>query len=226
MTERPILFSAPMVRAIIEGRKTRTRRIVKWPKVLKRAPSEEEFDNVGDCVSVIVRGKHVVTCPYGGDGDRLWVRETFGFAYEADDAGTLTVLPPTDPKTANLLRRVVYRADEKVPANVALRWRPSIHMPRAACRLVLDVTDHPDLERLQEITDEEAIAEGIFCSGGHGLWTWDKSAIGGGRSPREAFLDLFGRINGRAAVRANPFVWVTKFDRALGGLDRRIALPG
>lgn len=205
VTERPILFTGPMVRAIIEGRKTRTRRIAKWPKKgrwPKRGPDSERLDNAGDCETVVASdldGKiFYVKCPYGGEGDRLWVRETF----VRDQAHG----------------KCHYRADRDLGAGVT--WTPSIHMPRAACRLRLDVIEYPDLERIWDINDDEAIAEGIVRRGAlWGLPEWEIAPVGGEccPTPRDAFLQLFARINGAEVTSKNPWVWVTKF---------RIAGPG
>jgi hypothetical protein len=144
MTERPILFSATMVRAILAGKKTQTRRAVRWP--FTGQPRAEELDNLGDIQSLWVRGKPV-PCPYGIQGDRLWVRETWAHS------------------GADKRRALIYRADEGTAA-MALqapefgRWRPAIHMPRTACRLRLEVTDMR-AERLQDISIGDVDAEGL-----------------------------------------------------------------
>ena len=131
MKEYPIIFSGPMVRAILDGRKTQTRRVIKpQPK--------GEFCRYGFHMptQAIWTDLTVVSCPYGQPGDLLWVRETFAAAGDQS--------------------WVEYRADcdSKV-----IRWRPSIHMPRSASRLTLRITD-VRVQRVQEISEEDARAEG------------------------------------------------------------------
>ena len=143
MKERPILFSAPMVQAILDGRKTMTRRVVKhmvgfgepdaW---CHRAGAPEFFEIVGD---------YRQYCPHGQPGDRLWVRETFSEC-------------PADFKDTG---GVIYRADGKYNEYVLPgEWRPSIFMPRKHCRIILEITA-VRIERLQDITELEATHEGI-----------------------------------------------------------------
>ena len=125
MTERPILFSGPMVRAILQGRKTQTRRIVK-PRRCPNTGCE-----LACCEIAGERGEHLYQlCPYGQPGDRLWVRETWnafdgwaGYFYAADDH-SFGIGADDDP--------------DHIPEH-AIRWRPSIHMPRAASRITLEI---------------------------------------------------------------------------------------
>ena len=188
MKERPILFSAPMVRAILDGRKTQTRRIVK-----PQPPAGCEYaTSVGSyalcfadgtsasaapiCVPPTPRSKdHRLPSPYGAPGDRLWVRETFCLRN-----------PEHHPE-----RGYWYAATDDVDNP---RWTPSIHMPRRASRLTLEVTG-VRVERLQAITEADAIAEG--CPG------------------RAHFATLWDSINdGEASWVNNPWVWVVEFARA------------
>lgn len=128
MKERPILFSAPMVRAILEGRKTQTRRIAK------------EFDPTpGKMDGILSRHPHQQGCRYGKPGDRLWVRETWGW----DDE---------DPSAVNPRYRATHSSAD--------RWIPSIHMPRWASRITLKV-ESVRLERLQDISQKDAYSEGV-----------------------------------------------------------------
>lgn len=198
--ERPILFSGAMVRAILDGRKTQTRRVVKpQPPAAAKAvgtyhyPSDRDVFYACDGGSLI--GGWAQPCPYGQPGDRLWVRETWAQPAALDPGPT------------------VYRADypasvpagfENVPPADAIAWKPSIHMPRAACRLVLEVTG-VRVERLQGITEAEAEAEGAEPI----LVPPD-----GGSCPYyEGFSALWERINGPGAWEANPWVWVVEFRR-------------
>lgn len=193
MKERPILFSGAMVRAILDGRKTQTRRIVKpQPDIVhgdivaRHTPDDMRLGRLGA----------VMQCPYGQPGDRLWVRETWAQPAASDPGPT------------------IYRADypacvpagfENIPPEEAITWKPSIHMPRAACRLVLEVTG-VHVERLQFITEADAAAEGAEPI----LVPPD-----GGSCPHyEGFRELWGRINGAAAWEQNPWVWVVEFRRA------------
>jgi hypothetical protein len=149
------------------------------------------------------------TCPYGQPGDRLWVRETWA-DLEQLSAG-------------NYQRQAIYRADgieqygdEDEPVNVTapdMRWVPSIHMPRWASRILLEVVS-VRVERLQDISDQDAIAEGI------GLNT---SAAGvpmtvpaGETLPRVAYRALWESINGTGSWDRNPWVWVVEFRRVDG----------
>ena len=140
MTERPILFSGPMVRAILEGRKTMTRRVIK----LQPTGAADVQYRVAAAVTMPVSGRQQV-CPYGRVGDHLWVRETW-----APHAW-----PPTGPSYQ-------YAADDQYPAPE--RWRPSIHMPRAASRITLEVLN-VRVERLHDISEEDAKAEGVTLNG-------------------------------------------------------------
>jgi hypothetical protein len=135
MKERPILFSAPMVRAILEGRKTQTRRIAK------------ELNEMPNLDGILKRFPNPKGCRYGKPGDRLWVRETW--AHERDGTGC-----PDD-------NGVLYRATDPGwdDEETGLRWRPSIFMPRRASRITLEITD-VRVQRLQEISEEDAQAEG------------------------------------------------------------------
>lgn len=173
MADRPILMSAPMVRAILAGAKTQTRRVVK--------PGTPDDWNA---------------CPYGAPGGRLWVRETYM------DLGAC----------------YLYRADENAEAERALaapaqRWMPSIHMPRAASRITLEVAD-VRVERLQEISADDAKAEGISEFIGGWWCEHDDAEQIAGMTPQEGYAHLWERINGAGSWAANPWVWVVEFQRA------------
>ncbi|EIL99106.1 hypothetical protein [Rhodanobacter thiooxydans] len=202
MRELPILFSAPMVRAILEGRKTVTRRIAKGVHFVHAVAGEalKSADSAG--------GR--IPCPYGQPGDRLWVREAFGYEF---DTPLGTNAPPD---------RVIYRADAKHAGKVG--WSPSIHMPRTASRITLEVTG-VRVERLQAISEDDAIAEGIHTvqigSGYRDSYsatpvTWadavEQAAVTH-EDPRLAFRDLWESINGSGSWNVNPWVWVVEFKR-------------
>lgn len=200
MKERPILFSGPMVRALLERRKTQTRRVVKH-QITGPNPPVDIFDwyegepprrkwvgahrgdgNHPGCGRDNERDNALRLCPYGEPGDRLWVRETWA---EVDS---------DDPRPV-----YAYRADDPDPRSIDGSWRPSIFMPRGACRLTLGVTG-VRVQRLQEISEDDALAEGVG--------PFD------GRSCRHAYEALWQEINGkRAPWASNPWVWVVTFKR-------------
>ena len=210
MKERPILFSAAMVRAILAGKKTQTRRIVKpqpsnvctdyWRVVastrrsmidtwIPRGGVPNEFGEFPK------RGKHV-RCPYGVPGDRLWVRECWG-------------LFDTQPSDGPDRAHVFYRATDGNRRELRYQlWRSSIHMPRWASRITLEVVA-VRVERLQDISNNDAIAEG--CNGER--WLDPDGSEGRGVEPWEQFRELWESINGTESWSANPWVWVVEFKR-------------
>lgn len=196
--ERPILFSGPMVRAILEGRKTQTRRIIKgkgtWA-VVDNPDSERTWpgaeDECGDWQDF--------QCPYGEIGDRLWIREAWAHIVVGNQIDYL------------------YRADhhkglEKRDGDQ--KWKPSIHMPRVACRLMLEITG-VRVERLNEISEQDAKSEGIEPV--RNIWKlYGERQPGTAEAtgqPRKSFMSLWESINGPASWAANPWVWVVKFKR-------------
>lgn len=221
--ERPILFAAPMVRAILEGRKTVTRRVVKGT-ALKWL---EEF--VPEFVVHSANG----LCPYGKPGDRLWVRETWGvISHDFDEHGNMIDWSPDRPATpirempfgrGYYSGHVIYRADgEAVWAgdddgggDDRSVWKPSIHMPRAASRILLEITD-VRVERLQDISDEQAQAEGVRLYTDHaelGDWYHVDGIETYSADPRKSFELLWSSINGIDSWNTNPWVWVVEFKR-------------
>lgn len=226
--ERPILFSAPMVRAILDGRKTMARGVVR--------PQPDDIKPLGPPHALMVPyriGKEVpdmpgvrvhepIRCPFGKPGDRLWVRETWALignddGHPVDSNGTLC-----GEKDAQR----IYRADA-TPAPYGLeslpnlvgdfdgRWTPSIHMPRWASRLTLEVTD-VRVERLQDISEADAIAEGIEVR--EDLYRYRNYLLDGRWciSPVDSFRSLWNSINGPGSWEANPWVWVVAFKRQGG----------
>lgn len=185
MQEKPILFSGEMVRAILHGHKTQTRRIIK-----QRQNTHDFIGGIGDdkndpynwgfehpdvmsCFVTLPEQR----CPYGSVGDKLWVREKFreicgGFIYAADFSD----------------------ADQ-------FKWKPSIHMPRTACRIVLEIINIR-IERLHDISDADALAEGVDRT---------NTSISGYAAAR--FKTLWQSINGTESWEENPFVWVIEFKR-------------
>jgi len=202
--ERPILFSAPMVRAILEGRKTQTRRVI------KPQPNDSELsDDVLPATTYGYAwrddGDGVWHCPYGAPGDRLWVRETF-IHEPADYCWEASVSIPCRPAST------VYRADVEDPRGG--RWTPSIHMPRALSRIDLEVTG-VRVERLQDISEADAMAEGIDRVGERfkGYMPLHTGEQYDPALAKTSFSQLWESINGDRSWADNPFVWVIEFKR-------------
>lgn len=215
MKERPILFSAPMVRAILDCSKTQTRRIIKPQPVqtlghtgsiagisVRQPPGwawRELF--VADSLPGAFATELAHHCPYGRVGDRLWVRETWGHL------------------TGNGVR-VVYRADGEQPERIGhsgdpvtdMTWRPSIHMRRVDSRIDLEVTD-VRVERLQAITESDARAEGMPPPDPIPCTVNGRPGRVAFFDPRKAFAVLWDAINGDGSFVANPWVWVVSFRR-------------
>jgi hypothetical protein len=201
--ERPILMSAPMVRALLDGRKTQTRRVVK--------PQPDGFWGGVNLEGHVFQGlligeddkphDHYWGCPYGQPGDQLWVRESWSYGVHAlgskrDEDGPF-----------------VYAATHHKQHSLDGKWRPSIFMPRCACRLLLKITNIR-VEQLQDISREDAIAEGIERDG-HGWKVYVPGEKVSGlpwRSPCTSYESLWRSINGPDSWDANPWVWALTFE--------------
>ena len=214
MKERSILFSAPMVRAILKGRKTQTRLKVFNKRTTNYQSIEERDDGTPwPWRETEDAQDHWYPCPYGQPGDRLWVRETFAIvprtAYACSD-GVQQTLRPDDPHDA-----AIYRADWS-RSNGGIQWRPSIHMPSWASRITLEVTG-VRVERLQDISEVDAISEGVRqMRDGSECWVGREGPRGlvtPWPTAREAFRDLWQSINGPDSWTANPWVFVIEFKR-------------
>jgi len=207
MTNRPILFSAPMVRAILYGRKTQTRRTMKvqpWPDATvevgqyhphridrngESQPGPSTFGAVWDHQDIVNGGDAGLRCPYGAPGDTLWVRETW------------TQYPiELNPEPCDAW----YKATSNGPPP-PFKWRPSIHMPRWASRITLRITDIR-VERLQDISEDDARAEGCDPV------VHPDGAVDCG-TRKTTFAKLWNKINGPGAWDANPWVWAFSFER-------------
>lgn len=216
MKERPILFSAPMIRALLAGTKTQTRRIMKDQSIGERFSHMTDDGLVhlewfgdpccGSGVWDVPEYSANVAAPYGKPGDRLWVRETF-----MDLRGTGIEHRP-DP--SGPLQRYAYQANtppgshgDEVRKDYGLKWKPSIHMPRAACRILLEITD-VRVERLQDISEADAVAEGSFTWAGE-----QDTPVRDLIEPPLVYRQLWEQINGVGAWDANPWVWVVEFRR-------------
>lgn len=203
MADRPILFSAPMVRALLAGTKTQTRRPVKpQPDYICQDGTPARSTDTAK----VRRGQMMtIPCPYGQPGDRLWVRESHWWFRDEHDP-VIGYFPPK--LTAD---DVKYRADGEVQGRT---WRPSIHMPRWASRITLEVTT-VRVERLQDISEADSVAEGIESA--YGEWRDYRTdpAINYPvcLTPCASYQTLWESINGPGSWEANPWVWVVSFKR-------------
>jgi hypothetical protein len=214
MKEHPILFSTPMVQANSDGRKTNTRRMTGLDEI-NGIPDDWFFLGISIDNTVFEIGKPAkqlkglyasfynqqtnttkyIKCPYGQSGDLLWVRETW----------INTFIPHCVP-----VGGFYYKADH--PQEKNLRWKPSIHMPKAIARIWLQVVEIR-VERLQNISDEDAIAEGVEISESGYYKIYDKKPQNQAwtDSPKVSFMSLFQSINGEEIWKQNPWVWVVKY---------------
>lgn len=209
--EIPILFSTPMVEAILDGRKTKTRRIVtgKHLKILNHIG----FDDFNP-----------LTCPKGVPGDLLWVRESFTII------GTDIIRGP-EGEIIEENPNYIFRGQKQPHIEKLCKWKPSIHMPKAACRIWLEIVSIR-VERLKNISPGDASDEGV------NYWNVDKDAFEGGEliadyenymwrddpeyedyffpsygNPVDSFFSLWEKINGRESLDLNPWVWVIEFKK-------------
>jgi hypothetical protein len=226
MKERPILFSGAMVRALLDGSKTQTRRLMKakpsdecpkemWPHALKdivewREQNGRWFGLMG------WRSLADADCPYGYPGDRLWVRESF----HHEDA---EYLPEASNSVPLIPASTVYRADmsvetlafeKRVGVPRDMRWTPSIHMPRKLSRILLEVTGIR-IELVQAITEADAMAEGVKrdtepCD--HARQSCEDIGCLG-KTHKASFCNLWCDLNGIPSWTQNPWVWVVEFKR-------------
>lgn len=199
MKEYPMLFSTPMVQANLKERKSMTRRIV------KPNPRISHDINAVDLKTLLSGSTAEYFCPYGKVGDILWVRETFFDTIDNRNAPLFKDAP-----------RYLYRADGACIGEH--KWMPSIYMPREACRILLEITNIR-VERLRDITDDDAICEGIQCIetgkkfGYLCDWADKKTQVPIRGTAREAFKSLWISINGKDSWDINPWVWVIEFKR-------------
>lgn len=210
MTERPIIFSAEMVQAILAGRKTQTRRVVGWKRTPYHSITERDDGMLWPWRETEDAQDYWYPCPYGSPGDRLWVREAWrpvvdehlwdSIEYRAD--GALRKPEVTNENTG-------FRFSSECDADDS-RWRPSIHMPRWASRITLEITG-VRVERLQDVSEADALAEG--CRPIRPEIVQDGLIVRPGRSAVEEFRHLWEQINGPGSWAANPWVWVIEFER-------------
>ena len=201
MKERPIIFSTPMVQAILEERKTQTRRVCKW-NVINPIWTGKRWAEAGNDNTVHFE----IKCPHGKPGDLLWVRETtiiapknwvkkrFNNITDSDGDGRVIQYLATHPNT-------------DAARNYGLKKTPSIHMPKWAARIWLEITG-VRVERVQEISHADAVAEGYEeC---------EPNNYGTGSRARDWFACLWDSINGKkngCSWAENPWVWIVEFKR-------------
>lgn len=221
MKERPILFSAPMVQAILAGNKTQTRRVAKHPLL----QTLSYIVNIGDGWFGDEEGDVQVLCPFGKVGDQLWVKETWRAALGWDR---------TKPREIDRSSPILFTADGKeINGDAWDDWesmdygklRPSIFMPRWASRIQLEITD-VRVEHLQDISEADAQVEGADClvwSGIQGtaadLIDWPLKEVG--NPYRNGYALLWEAINGDGSWKANPWVWVIEFKRIDAAISAR-----
>lgn len=216
MKERPVIFNSEMVRAILDGRKTQTRRVIANVGPDNCIPLQKPTKTKDGIYTHVMDAPGHGLCPFGRVGDRLWVRETFAILGNEDGC-------PIDWE-GNLIKgdekhaaRIYKASCWQEPGNYGLwsipdrdtqyegAWRPSIHMPRWASRILLEITG-VRVERLNDISHEDAKAEG--CCYGRGGGVPDFAV-----TPADHFPTLWASIYGVENWRANPWVWVIEFRR-------------
>lgn len=213
MKSIPILFSTPMVQALLDNRKTQTRRLRGLDKINEN-PDQWSIQGYEIVKSVLFarfknienKTEHRVKCPYGIKGDRLWVRETWNYL---------------NAEKVNGKYQVCYRAtDENDVTGSAVgtiaKWRPSIHMPRWASRITLENTVNPRIERLQDASRNDAIAEGIteyISDFDKNIHTEKEIDEWRNRTSVENYKWLWNSLNGVESWNKNPYVWVVEFKK-------------
>ena len=239
MKDHPILMSAPMVRAILAGTKTQTRRIVKlphqnplgqWAPVSWGGPNGGRTAHGETVLEQILIGHsrtgEILGCPYGQPGDRLWVREAWSHDAESLDQCRASA----EDAMGGGAYGPYYRATEVAPDT--LSWKPSIHMPRWASRITLLITS-VRVERLQDISEADAMTEGIerlpdpvIDGGWSGPNRFTLKGMGSGAyaglvswnapTATELYQRLWAEINGPESWDANPWVWAVAFKHIKG----------
>ncbi|ENQ2676698.1 TPA: hypothetical protein MAF88_001647 [Klebsiella pneumoniae] len=231
MKERGMIFNGEMVRAILDGRKTQTRRPIKWKQTRFTEIGERED---GSKWPWSEDAEHACDfwhpCPFGAVGDRIWVREAFRVHSRATDVATLVYKASERNSWTEQTHRVPVAVCNK-PATPE-KWTPSLHMPRWASRILLEITD-VRVERLNATSEEDAQREGVHTE------VWDQTVVARNYAARDEFFQfwsedmphyvemnqlyrssfrsLWESIYGAENWLANPWVWVIEFKRVEGG---------
>lgn len=232
MKARPILMSAPMVRGCLEGTKTQTRRTIKpQPSKFSLDPKRADALREGNAWFTDdpeFPGNHLRVCPYGRPGDLLWVRETVRAVdqgckyveYLADEH--LAFCAPDCTSESEIFQQWfllnAYRTND--PDLDGGKPVPGIHMPRWVSRLTLEIT-RVRVERLQQISEQDAQAEGFRMTEGDPLHAHILYGAFWRNYPtaRDGYIDLWDEINGEGAWAANPWVWVIEFESYQQNVD-------
>lgn len=214
MKSRQILFTAPMVRAILDGSKTQTRRIGKCQKddATELAVEYSMHATRGEVAVATYRAFPdggsarwgLCECPYGIQGDRLWVRETFQFVHANSD-GQRNTFSSATPFTQHDYKWIEYAAtpkDNEPPP----KWKPSIFMPRWVSRITLEIVS-VRVERLKTISPHDCFQEGVRCPG------CDSSGHEPCVEMVGKYKKLWESLNGKGSWKKNPWVWVITFKR-------------
>ncbi|OCY53716.1 hypothetical protein [Acinetobacter pittii] len=222
MKERPIILNTTMVKAIIEGRKVQTRRLVKEKLISEQA--EFECGNRPNVIRSEPSLQYYIDkgCPFGQVGDHLWVRETFciGSIEEEDHyqgwPKPLYVHQDGDPKQYPIYKEWCLREGISFDD---VHWKPSIHMPRSASRILLEITKIR-IEKLNQISNQDAVQEGLLklpASGRYVVSRGDQYFGAASNNPCEVFKWLWESIYGSSSWELNPWVWVIEFNVIQGG---------
>ncbi|HIF6270565.1 hypothetical protein [Raoultella ornithinolytica] len=233
MKERGMIFNGEMVRALLSGRKTQTRRSMKvqpsegfTPMNMALEPDykarwytpgivdkEGYLQPASKEVFGVANENEGYSCPFGAVGDRIWVREAFRVHSRATDVATLVYKASERNSWTEQTHRVPVAVCNK-PATPE-KWTPSLHMPRWASRILLEITD-VRVERLNSISQEDAQAEGLELTGWRPTYS-DPDSGGEVITPYDNFAELWSSIYGDESWQANPWVWVIEFKRVEGG---------
>ncbi|AYL42287.1 morphogenetic protein [Citrobacter freundii] len=216
MTERPMIFNGGMVRAILDGRKTQTRRPIKFPFKDRNLGCELSGNELAGELS----SGNYLNSPFGKPCDRIWVRETWQAIHEElNDDGYVdeTTYSPAIPKKVDNYWHPVYAADNwcEDREQRGFPWRPAIHQPRWASRILLEITN-VGVQRLQDISSGDAVREGICqlpASGRYCINHGDQYFGGVSHCAKEVYSWLWQSIYGADSWQANPWVWVIEFKR-------------
>lgn len=220
--ERPIIFSSQMVEALF-AHKTQTRRLVthQLPFAYPHPGGGWIFSNASDCPPI---GKHGARSPYGQPGDRLWVREAWAVHFMYDDLRPSAIRQSGHTLGDRIWHRTMCSVDPS-EAHLRGKWRSPIHIPRWASRVNLEVVGKERVERLLDISEDDARAE----------LGWEPRVEGGAYLQefgiaQGTFLRLWDELNGsKAPARTNPWVWAVEFQRIApcppGGASDAVCLP-
>ncbi|EPK7284376.1 hypothetical protein NLT72_002825 [Citrobacter farmeri] len=215
MKERRMIFNGEMVRAILGGRKTQTRRIMKNQPAGDYPDTPALIRSVGGGFQWYGHygESSIFNCPFGAVGDRIWVRETFQGPLVSEELFEEYLAYPEKFETPQYCE---YAADGgarpeycDLDDNLRHGWRPSIHMPRWASRILLEITS-VRVERLNDISQEDAQAEGMELTGWRPTYS-DPDSGGEVWTPYDNFAQLWESIYGEESWKANPWVWVIEF---------------